>query len=213
MNDTQRVVVSIGRQFGSGGRVIGRKLAERLSIKYYDKELMTEFAKDSGFDSEVFERSDERHSWFEGVLQWMSTFVSGVTQAENYMSSDSLFRMQAEVIQHIAERESCVIVGRCSDYILRNNDCCFSVFLHASDADRAKRIAERMQVSEGQALAMLEEEDNARAGYYNYYTSKTWGMASSYDICLNVSLLGEDGVVDMIVDALERRLGQKLVTK
>ncbi len=205
MTDSKRVIISIGRQFGSGGRVIGRKLAERLGIAYYDKELLALFAKESGFDQKFFAQADEKHSAFEGALQWLSESFSSAVCAENYMSNDSLFKVQSEVIQLLAEQRSCVIVGRCSDYILRKNPHCLSVFLHADLDDRVARVSERMNVSAEQARSMIEQEDKRRANYYNYYSSKTWGRASSYDLCLNVSLLGEDTVVDIVAEVVKRK--------
>lgn len=194
----KHVVITIGREFGSGGRAVGQQLAERLGIDYYDKELLALAAKEFGFGQEVFERADEKHSTFEGVLYWLNETFTSALNTENYMSNDSIFKMQSEVILRLAQRNSCVIVGRCSDYILRNNEHCLSVFLHAPLADRIKRVAMRMGVSQQEACELIEMEDKNRAEYYNFYSSKTWGKASSYDLCLNVSMLGENGVVRVI---------------
>lgn len=205
--DSKHVIISIGREFGSGGRAVGKKLADKLGIDYYDKELMALAAKESGFAQEIFERADEKHPSFAGVMQWLNeTFTSAVC-ADNYMSNDSIFKMQSEVIRRLAHRNSCVIVGRCSDYILRNEPFCLSVFLHAPMTDRIVRVAQRMNVSEEKALALIETKDKHRAEYYNFYSSKTWGKASSYDLCLNVSLLGEDGVVSLIESVVRERFG------
>jgi len=198
MTNAKRLIISIGREFGSGGRVIGRQLADRLGIDYYDKELMALAAKESGFGQEIFERADEKHSMFSAFSQWLNESFSGVTRSENYMSNDSIFKMQAETIQQLAQRGSCVIVGRCSDYILRNDEHCLRVFLYAPLTDRIARVAKRMNLSEEKARALIETEDRRRAEYYNFYSSKTWGRASTYDLCLNVSLFGEDGVVRLI---------------
>ncbi len=206
MTDTKRVIISIGRQFGSGGRVIGRKLAERLGVAYYDKELLALFAKESGFDQKFFAQADEKHSVVEGALQWLSESFSSAVGAENFMSNDSLFKVQSEVIQLLAEQRSCVIVGRCSDYILRNNPHCLSVFLHADIDDRVARVMARMNLTAEQARSLIEAEDKRRANYYNYYSNKIWGRASTYDLCLNVSLLGEDAVVDVLADVVRRKI-------
>ncbi len=198
MTMVKRVIISIGREFGSGGRVIGRQLADRLGIDYYDKELMALAAKESGFGQEFFERADEKHSTFSAFSQWLNESFSTISRSENYMSNDSIFKMQAEAIQQLAQRGSCVIVGRCSDYILRNDERCLRVFLYAPLTDRIARVAKRMNLSEEKARALIEVEDKRRAEYYNFYSSKTWGKASTYDLCLNVSLFGEEGVIRLI---------------
>lgn len=198
------LIISIGRQFGAGGRAVGRKLAEKLGIDYYDKELILEAAKDFGFAPEFFEKTDEQSASFSGnVLQWVESLVTGGFQTKNFLSQDTLFEMQSSAIKRLAKEKSCVIVGRCSDYVLRDNPNCISVFLHSSDDDRADRISQRIHISKEEALAKMEIEDKRRAAYYNFYSNKTWGMCCTYTLSINVSTLGIDGTVDFILNYLK----------
>ncbi len=200
MENTGNLVISVGRQFGAGGRSVGRKLADALGIAYYDRELILEAAKEYGFAPEFFEQTDEKSSVVSAnFLQWMGSWVTGGFQSRNYLSQDSLFEMQAQVIRRLAEEKSCVIVGRCSDYVLRDNPHCVSVFLHSTDEDRAERIASRAGISTDEALNLMAVEDKRRAAYYNFYSNKTWGMSSTYNLSVNVATLGEDGVTKFIV--------------
>ena len=205
MEKKTNLIISIGRQFGAGGRAVGKLLAEKLGIAYYDKELIFEAAKEYGFAPEFFENNDEVSESFSGnVLQWVESLVTGGFQSKNYLSQDALFEMQANAIRRIAEEHSCVIVGRCSDYVLRDYSNCVSVFLHSTDEDRAKRIAQRTGVSEEEALKRLATEDKRRASYYNFYSNKTWGMASTYTLSVNVATLGIEGTVEFILGYLSK---------
>ncbi|MCQ2232588.1 MAG: cytidylate kinase-like family protein [Paludibacteraceae bacterium] len=202
----KKIIISIGRQFGAGGRRVGQALAERLGIAYYDKELILEAAKEYGFAPEFFEQNDEKSASFTGnVLQWMESLVTGGMSAKNYLSQDALFEMQASAIRKIAEEKSCVIVGRCSDYVLRDNPNCISVFLHSTDEDRAQRIQERSNISREEALTKMRTQDKKRAAYYNFYSSKTWGDSATYDLSINVSALGVEKCVDLIIHYLSQR--------
>lgn len=202
----KRIIISIGRQFGAGGRRVGQALAKRLGIAYYDRELILEAAKEYGFAPEFFEENDEKSASFSGnVLQWMESLVTGGMGSKNYLSQDALFEMQASAIRKIAEEKSCVIVGRCSDYVLRDNPNCFSVFLHSSDEDRARRIQERSQINREEAMTKMKTQDKKRAAYYNFYSNKTWGEAATYDLSLNVSALGVEKCVEMILHFLDSK--------
>jgi len=204
MEKKENLIVSLGREFGAGGRSVGKKLAERLEIAYYDKELIVEAAKEFGFAPELFEKSDETSSSVSGnVLQWMSDWMDGL-YSRNFLSQDSLFEMQSATIRKIASERSCVILGRCSDYVLRDNPNCVSVFLHSTEDDRAQRIIERSEMTKEEALKLMGVEDKRRASYYNFYSNKTWGMASTYHLSVNVASLGDEGVVDFIIDFLKR---------
>jgi cytidylate kinase len=204
MEKKENLIVSLGREFGAGGRSVGKKLAERLGIAYYDKELIVEAAKEFGFAPELFEKSDETSSSVSGnVLQWMSDWMDGL-YSRNFLSQDSLFEMQSATIRKIASERSCVILGRCSDYVLRDNPNCVSVFLHSTEDDRAQRIIERSEMTKEEALKLMGVEDKRRASYYNFYSNKTWGMASTYHLSVNVASLGDEGVVDFIIDFLKR---------
>lgn len=205
----KKIIISIGRQFGAGGRRVGQALAKRLGITYYDKELILEAAKEYGFAPEFFEQNDEKSASFSGnVLQWMESLVTGGMGSKNFLSQDALFEMQSSAIRKIAEEKSCVIVGRCSDYVLRDNPNCVSVFLHSTDEDRAQRIQERSQISKEEAIGKMRSQDKKRAAYYNFYSNKTWGDSATYDLSLNVSALGVEKCVDIILYFIENKVSK-----
>jgi len=203
MDNEKTVVVSIGRQFGCGGRVVGQRLAEELGYDYYDKQLLVLAAKEIGFEPEVFEEIDEQPK-SRNFFQSFGEFMSGLNPADNYMSDDRLFKVQSDVIRQLAVTRNCVIVGRCSDYILRDYPNCISVFLHAPIQDRIKRVCARMPIEQSKAEAFIERNDRRRSSYYNYYSNKEWGVASTYDMSLDVSRLGVEETVAAIIDFVNR---------
>ena len=205
----EHFVISIGRQFGSGGRIIGKALAEKLNIDYYDNELLVLAAKQNGLAPEFFENNDEISNSIFGFASNILDNIGLGTFTNNMLSGDTLFKMQSETIKKLASEKSCIIVGRCSDYILRDNPNCVSIFLHASEEERAKRIANRMNISEEEALAKLVEADKKRASYYNFYSNKTWGESKTYDLSINVSKLGIEGTLNFILDYLKMRFPDK----
>ncbi len=195
----KRIVVTIGRQFGSGGRIVGKKLAEQLGIPYYDKELINLASKESGICGEFFEKADEKNSG--SLLKALAMGFSmnnAIFQSNDYLSNESLFQIQSEVIRKVAAEGSCVLVGRCADYILRDEPDCVHVFISASWQDRVRRAMEYNRVPEKEAEEFLKKADKSRASYYNYYTDKVWGAAGSHDLCVNSSLYGIDRTVDFI---------------
>lgn len=201
-------VITIGRQFGSGGRELGKKLADKLGIRYYDKELLCEAAKNAGVSEEFFEKSDEKFPrFFSGLFSFTMgynpyTLYSGSTS----ISDDSLYKAQSDFIRSVADKESCVIVGRSADYVLRDHPRCVNVFVHAPLEECVKRIMGRGdKPTEEKARAMAEKTNKLRANYYNFYTDKVWGDAKSYDITVDSSLLPMDDVVEVIVDYIRRR--------
>lgn len=205
-----KFVVNIGRQLGSGGRIIGEKLAERLHIDYYDKELINLASEASGLCREFFEKADERTS--QGLvgsfIGMRFPFISdGALPATNCLSNDALFKVQSDVIRTLAARKSCLFVGRCADYILREHPRCVNVFVSASRPDRIARIQQRHPGLNGQAAKeMMDKEDKKRADYYNYYSYKTWGASASYHLCIDSSVLGMDGTVDFIETFVRKSL-------
>ncbi len=202
----KNIVISIGRQFGAGGRRVGQALAKELGIAYYDKELIMEAAKEFGFAPAFFEENDEKSASLSGnVLQWMESFVTNGFGSKNYLSQDTLFEMQSEVVRKVAEKHSCVIVGRCSDYVLRDYPNCVSVFLHSSDEDRIQRIRERSGLTAEEAIAKMRMEDKKRAAYYNFYSSKTWGESATYTLSVDVSSIGVEQTVQLIIFYLRQR--------
>lgn len=207
MNNT--TIVTIGRQFGSGGRVIGKKLAEALGISYYDKELITLAAKESGLCPEVFERADEKAS--DGLAHAFTmglSYMGMYTPYADILSSEGLFKIQSDAIRKLAEEESCVIVGRCADYILRDNPNCISFFIHDKMESRVQRVVGRQQITVEQAKELIAKTDKSRAAYYDYYTNKTWGMSSSYNFSVDASILGIDETVEFMKSFIERKINK-----
>lgn len=192
----KKIIINIGRQFGGGGLGVAYELGKKLGIPVYDKELIAKAAQDSGFSKGIFEESDEKKRLF----SLSSIFASRFGDTENYMSDRGLFKMQSETIRKIAEQGSAIIVGRCSDYILRDMECTLDVFLTSPLEVRAARIAERSGLSLKEAEKLAEEKDRNRAEYYNYYTFTDWGVASTYDLCLDSSVLGIEGTADLIIE-------------
>ncbi len=193
------VVISIGRQFGAGGRTIGQRIAKELGYKYYDKQLIPLAAQSIGFDPKVFEEIDECPKW----LKFFKHFGDAGVSDMNYMSNTKLFEVQSDVLRKLAEEGPCVMVGRCSDYVLRDNVKMVSVFLHAEETDRVKNVMERSGVDREEALKMMRQNDTNRRNYYGTYTGRKWGDGATYDLCLNVSKLGEDKVIELIKKAVE----------
>ena len=202
-----RFVISIGRQLGSGGREIGKKLAAEFGIRFLDSELITLAAKESGFGAEFFRDTDEKKGFFNTLFNRIQSGVSFGGYYDNQLSEEALFKIQSDAIRKIADEESCAIVGRCADYILRDNPRCISVFITASHDERVKRICERQNVDAEKAERMMERGDAERANYYNYYSTKTWGEAATYDLCINSSVMGIDETVAFIRHFVEKKLG------
>lgn len=202
----KKIVLTIGRQFGSGGREIGRKLAGALNISYYDRELVSLAAKESGLCPEVFENADEKASdclayAFSVGLSYMGMY----TPHADILSNEGLFKLQSDAIRMLAERESCVIVGRCADYILRDNPHCLSFFIHNNMEVRIQRVLEMKEMTIEQAKERITKTDKTRASYYNYFTNKVWGNSASYHLSIDASVLGIDGTVDYIKEFVERK--------
>ncbi|MBQ7588784.1 MAG: cytidylate kinase-like family protein [Lachnospiraceae bacterium] len=194
-------IITIGRQFGSGGREIGEKLAKRYNIKFYDKDLLKRAAKESGICSELFENNDEKPTGSFLYNLVTDTYSFGFSSPYIEMPlSHKVFLAQFDTIKKIAQEGPCVIVGRCADYALAETGKCLSVFIHAGWEDRIERIKTKFPDEKDPAKIkdMIIKTDKARANYYNYYSSKKWGRAESYDLCVNSSILGIDGTVDMI---------------
>ncbi len=195
-------IYTIGREFGSGGKDVGEKLAERLGIALYDKELLQRAAKESGFCEEIFENHDEKPT-----SSFLYSLVMDTYSMNGYSSSPFLdmplnhkvFLAQFDTIKKIAANESCVIVGRCADYALSDNPDCINIFIHADMDKRVKLVSKRANITENKAKDMIIKNDKQRASYYNYYTSKRWGDSAAYDLTLDAGKLGVDGCVDMIL--------------
>lgn len=200
-------VYTIGREFGSRGKVIGEKLAERLGIKFYDKELLQQAAKESGFCEEIFENHDEKPT-----NSFLYSLVMDTYSAGNYSSAPFLdmplnhkvFLAQFDAIKSIAEKESCVIVGRCADYALADRKDVLNIFFRSELEDRISYVAQRDNVSLQKAKEMIQKKDKQRSSYYNYYTCKKWGDARSYDLSINTSKLSDEACIDIILAYREK---------
>ena len=202
-------IINIGRQLGSGGREIGEKLAARLGIDFYDKELIRLASEESGLCCEFFEKADEKASQgiIGGLFGMRFPFVSdGAIPATNCLSNDALFKVQSDVIRRLAEEKSCLFVGRCADYILREHPRCVNVFISSSREDRIARLCHLHSISEDAAEEKMNKADKRRAEYYNYYSYKTWGAAATYHLCIDSSVLGIDETVSYIEEFVRKKL-------
>ena len=193
-------IITIARQYGSGGHDIGEKLAEELKIPFYDKELLERAAKDSGFCQEIFENYDEKptNSFLYSLV--MDTYSMGHSTAAfaEMPLNHKIFLAQFNAIKDIAKEGPCVIVGRCADYALADFPNVVNVYLYADMQSRIARIARRHDVTDAKAKDLIQKTDKGRASYYNYYTNKKWGEATGYDLCLNTASLGIEGSIHMI---------------
>ena len=205
-----KYVITIGRQFGSGGRELAKMLAERFSIAYYDKQLLAEAARHAGVDEGFFERSDECFPKFPGTGMSFNMGLSSLPwYTPSSISDVAIYRDMSAVKKEIADRGPCVIVGRSADYVLRNHPVpVINIFLHATMEDRVARILRRGDtLKESDARALAEKTNRLRANYYNFYTDKRWGDAASYDICLSTSQLSMEAITDVIAAYIHARLG------
>ncbi|WP_407382626.1 AAA family ATPase [Ruminococcus sp.] len=200
-------VITIGRQFGSGGRSIGEKLAQKLGIPFYDKELISIAAKESGVNPEIFENVDEKaaNSLLYSLSMGMYSFGNGFSAMGDLPVNDKLYLLQHQIIREIAEKENCVIVGRCADYILANNPKCVKVFVYANMAYRKEQSVKKHGIDEARAEHIINKTDKSRANYYSFYSGQKWGMAENYDLCIDSSKLDEDKIVDLIADYIKMR--------
>ena len=198
-------VITIGRQFGSAGREIGEQVAKEFGIKYYDKELLSRAAKESGFCEEILENHDERptSSFLYNLV--MDTYSFGYN-ASHYVDmpiSHKVFLAQFDAIKKVASEGPCVIVGRCADYALQDMKNCVHIFIYGNEDAKTQFVMKKYNVDAAKAKDMCNKKDKQRQSYYNYYSSKKWGRADSYDFCLNSSILGIDGTVKLIKQIIE----------
>jgi len=198
--------ITIGRQIGSGGHQIGEELARDLGIAFYDRELIEIAAQQSGLGKEPFENIEEKKAY---SLLTSFPWLGGNTEEfvmNNYLGNENVFKIQSDVIRDLANRDSAVFVGRCADYALSEFPRCISIFISANMNDRIHRITERRGLTENKAVDYIEKIDKRRAAYYNFYSNKAWGEASSYHLCINSSVFGIEMTVKLIRDFTERYL-------
>lgn len=192
-------IITIGRQFGSGGRQLAKAVADRLDIKYYDKELISLAAKESGYNPEIFENVDERatNSLLYSLSMGMYNLGNGYAPMRDMPVNDQLYLLQHKIIRELAA-EPCVIVGRCADYILRNNKNLLRIFVYANFDERVKNAINIHDVPENKAESIVKKTDKTRANYYNFYSNQKWGCVENYDLCLNTSTISIENAVNLI---------------
>ena len=194
-----KTVITIGRQFGSGGREIGEKLSKAYGINYYDRELLARAAKESGFCEEILQNHDERptNSFLYNLVIDTYSFGYNSSAFVDMPISQKVFLAQFDTIKKVAEEGPCVIVGRCADYALDGRDNVINLFIYADEDFKIKRVMDIYDLDEGKARDMINKKDKQRQSYYNYYTNRKWGKADTYDLCINSAVLGIDGSVKL----------------
>jgi cytidylate kinase len=201
-------VITIGRQLGSGGRMIGEKLAEKLKISFYDKELIQISSQESGLGKEFFEQADEKKSFpvFGGLFGLRGALVDEPFSTY-YLNNETLFKIQSDIIRKLSTRGSCLFVGRCADYVLNDYPRCLNVFISADMNDRIQRISDLQKMTAEKARDFIEKADKKRAGYYNYFSNRIWGAAETYHLCVNSSVLGINETVTLLHQFAVKRFG------
>lgn len=203
---SNNLVITIGRQFGSGGRHIGKLVGEKLGIKVYDKELINLASEASGISRELLDSYDERpnNSLLYSLSLGTYSFENSIGGVPHHLPIiDKVFAVQSQVIRDIADKEPCVIIGRCADSILSGREKLLTVFIHADTEERIERVREYEKVSNNEASIIVKNADKKRASYHNYFSDNKWGVATSYDLCIN-SKIGFDRAADIIVDCANR---------
>lgn len=191
-------IITISREFGSGGRYIGEQLAEKLGIAFYDKDIISKVAEETGLNEEFVKEAGE-YSPFKSIFSY--GFVS--RDADGSSMEDIVFNAQRKIILDLAEKGPCVIVGRCADHILADRNDCLNVFINGSEEDKIKRIMKYKGVADIEARRLMKDTDKRRRINYNYYTDRQWGKPQNYDVCLNSTSLTTDRCVEILYDAIK----------
>lgn len=194
-------IITIGREFGSGGREIGYILANKLGIPLYDKEILDEASKKSGFTKEMFEKHDEKPT--SSFLYALAMGATGYGAGFQRPLMLDIYLAQFDTIKKLAEDGPGIFIGRCSDYVLKEREDALHVFVSADMDYRVKRIMEKKQLNEKKAIEMIHKMDKDRSSFYNYYSNDIWGDARHYDLCLNTSKFGTDGVAEIILNCMK----------
>ena len=202
----KNTIITIGRQFGSGGHEIAQGIAERLSIPFYDKEIIVEAAKKSGLHENLFKDAEERSvsSFLYAIAMGTYAPMNGLNDMPVMNMNETIFQVQSKVITDFAARGSCVFVGRCADYILRERERSCRVFVYADFKTRIKRIEKLYQLSQSEAENLITKTDKKRGSFYHFYTGRDWHDLQNYDMCINSGQLGVDGAVEMILSYVEK---------
>ena len=206
----KKYVITIARGFGSGGKTIGRLLAQRLDIDYYDNDLIRLASEESGINLELFGKADEqvKTNLFK---RYNRSYGSRLIppDSDEFVSSDNLFNYQAKIIRDLADKQNCIIIGRCGDYILKDTENVIRLFVYADPKTCIKNVIDMYGVTPKEAHERIVSLDRARAAYYKYYTGKNWDDVRNYDLCINTSNIGFEKAVDIIVDYM-KQMGYEL---
>lgn len=199
--DNNHVIITIGRQIGSGGSAVAEMLAKEFGARLYDREILNLAARESGFSEELFKENDERKGFFKTALQFhFPLFARNSYYDNNEFTQDNLYLFQCEAIRKAAQESSCIFVGRTADYVLRDMDNVVNVFLTADLDKRIAEVAQRQGITAAEARKYITEGEGRRSSYYNYYTGKKWGYSESYDLCINAGQIGNEATVKIITD-------------
>ena len=209
----EKIIINIGRQIGSGGRIIGKMLANEFGCKFYDKELLNLAAKESGFSEKFFEQNDEQKGFFRSRFNIHIPLFGESNFYKSTFSDESLYKFQSDAIRKAASEGSCVFVGRTADYILRDNKNVVNIFITAAMDYRIKQVCKRQGCTRTEARKMINKGESERASYYNYYTGKRWGHSESYDLCINSSHLGLEETERLIAKFIRKWLRLDETTK
>ena len=201
----KHIIINVGRQVGAGGQEIGRMLAQEFNAKFYDRELLNLAAKESGFSEKFFKQNDEKKGFIRGLFNVQSPHLTGSSMYGSNFSQESLFQFQSDAIRKAAEEGSCVFLGRCADYILRDFENVVNIFITASMDFRVEIVSKVKELDAEHARKLIEHVESRRAQYYNYYTGKKWGAAESYDFCIDASILGLEETEKIITTYIRKR--------
>jgi len=196
------LTVSVGRQLGSGGRDIAKIVSQRLGCRFFDREILNLAAKESGFSAECFANNDENKGFLKSFFHIHAQHLGDTNLYNNSFSQESLFKMQSDAMRKAASEGSCLFVGRCSDYVLRDFPCLVSIFITADMTDRVARVMQRHCCDEAAAKKLISNGEATRSRYYNYYSGKRWGDCASYDFSINSSRFGIEGTAELIIDMI-----------
>ncbi len=198
-------IITITRQYGSGGHHIGKTLAQTLNLPFYDKELISIAAKESGVSPEVFEQVDEKatNSLLYSLSMGVYNYGNGFSSMGDLPVNDRLYILQHKIIKELTEKENFVVVGRCADHILKDRDNVVKVFIYADIDSRVKRAIERKEIDPARAKQAVLKADKSRANYYSFYSGKKWGLADNYDLCINTTHITTEQAVEIILSYID----------
>ncbi len=207
-----KFIITLGREFGSGGREIAEKLSENLGIRYYDKEIIEIAAEDSGYLKQLFEEHDEKRSITFGVndIGGHGISFSAFYNLGDTLNADTLFRHKMETIKKLAEHDSCIFVGRCADYVLRDEKNLLKVFITCNDMEKRKQrvLSRHPEITEKQVANYIKRTDRKRADYYSFYTDNEWGSVKNYDLIVDTAVFGIEGAARLIAEAVKEKIGR-----